>query len=87
MDHTMSSFSLKECIYKSVHPLICQYVGFQEAEVTPHANGTASVTWKMKSGACERLGEISAHWRRLEGGEYFLSSSSAILREAEASSG
>ncbi|CAB9503056.1 Transferase [Seminavis robusta] len=83
-EEVMLRFSLKECIYKSVHPLICQYVGFQEAEVTPHSNGTATVTWKIKSGAHERLGDITAHWRRLEdGSDYFLSSSSAVLREEE----
>ena len=76
-------FSLKECIYKSVHPLICQYVGFQEAEVTPYSDGTATVSWNLKSGADLRLGEITAHWLRLEGGEYFLSTSSAKLLEEE----
>ena len=31
---------LKEAFYKAIHPLICRCVGFQEAEVTPHENGT-----------------------------------------------
>ena len=77
----MLRFSLKECIYKAVHPLLCQYVGFQEAEVTPHSNGTATVEWLLKSGAQLRLGKVTAHWRRLEGGEFFLSSASASLPE------
>ena len=76
---TLVVSSLKECIYKSVHPLICQYVGFQEAEVTPHSNGTATVSWNLKSGADKRLGPITAHWQRLEGGEFFLSTSNAVL--------
>lgn len=75
--------SLKECIYKAVHPLICQYVGFQEAEVTPHSNGTATVSWNLTSGAHHRLGTVTAHWQRLEGGEYFLSSSSAVVAEED----
>ena len=64
-----------------MHPLICQYVGFQEAEVTPRDDGTASVDWMLKSGAQVRLGEVTAHWQRLEGGEFFLSSSSAFSLE------
>jgi len=78
-------FSLKECIYKAVHPLICQYVGFQEAEVTPHSDGTASVKWmlKTKGGAEHRIGKITAHWQRLEGGKYFLSTSSASIKIVE----
>lgn len=78
-EEVMLRFSLKECIYKSVHPLICQYVGFQEAEVTPYSDGTATVSWNLKSGADLLLGEITAHWQRLEGGEFFLSTSSAVL--------
>jgi 4'-phosphopantetheinyl transferase EntD len=79
-EEIMLRFSLKECIYKSVHPLICQYIGFQEAEVTPHSDGTATVTWDLKSGADIQLGEVTAHWQRVEGDEFFLSTSSAVLR-------
>ena len=74
----MIFFSLKESIYKAVHPLICQYVGFQEAEVTPYSNGTATVSWHLKSGAQIRLRGITAHWQRLDN-NYFLSSSRAAL--------
>lgn len=73
--------SLKEAIYKAVHPLLCQYIGFQEAEVTPHANGTATCRWFTKSGAHEQLGSLTAHWRRLDDGQFFLTSASATLAD------
>jgi len=60
------SYSLKECIYKAMHPLISQWVGFQEAEVTPHEDGTATVILNLKSRAHERFAEVKAHWRRLD---------------------
>jgi 4'-phosphopantetheinyl transferase EntD len=72
-------FSMKESLYKAMHPLICQYVGFQEAEVTPHVDGTATVVWNLKSGAHTRFGVVTTHWRRL--GEYFLTSASVTLNE------
>jgi hypothetical protein len=49
-----------------MHPLISQRVGFQEAEVTPHEDGTATVVLNLKSGAHERFAEVKAHWRRLD---------------------
>ncbi len=64
-----------------MHPLICQYVGFQEAEVTPHADGTASVEFRLKSGAHEHFDLVTAHWRRLDCGEFFLTSASISLRQ------
>jgi 4'-phosphopantetheinyl transferase EntD len=76
-----STFSLKESLYKAMHPLICQYVGFQEAEVTPHADGTATVVWNLKSGAHEQFGTVTAHWRRFLDGEYFLTSAKVTKRE------
>eukprot|EP00535_Pseudo-nitzschia_heimii_P006765 CAMPEP_0197185274 /NCGR_PEP_ID=MMETSP1423-20130617/11595_1 /TAXON_ID=476441 /ORGANISM="Pseudo-nitzschia heimii, Strain UNC1101" /LENGTH=244 /DNA_ID=CAMNT_0042636297 /DNA_START=180 /DNA_END=911 /DNA_ORIENTATION=+ len=44
-EEVLLRFSLKEAIYKAAHPLLRQYVGFQEAEVTPYSDGTASCTW------------------------------------------
>jgi len=70
-------FSLKEAFYKAIHPLICQYVGFQEAEVTPHPDGTATVKWNLKSGAHKRFQSVSGHWRRID--EFFLSSACVTL--------
>lgn len=77
----MLRFSLKEAFYKAIHPLICQYVGFQEAEVIPHADGTATVNWNLKSGAHERFQNVSGHWRRVD--EFFLSSASVTLGDDE----
>ena len=81
LSYHLLMFSIKESLYKAMHPLICQYVGFQEAEVTPHANGTASVVWNLKSGAHARFGVVTAHWRRLLEGEFFLTSASVTLTE------
>lgn len=69
--------SLKEAIYKAAHPLLCQYVSFQEAEVTPHADGTASCVWLLDdSDADKRIAKLTAHWRRLPDDGYFLTSAS-----------
>jgi 4'-phosphopantetheinyl transferase EntD len=73
--------SLKESIYKAVHPLLNQYIGFQEAEVTPSEDGTASVVWNLKTGAHERLAKVTAKWRKLPCGGYFLSSAEAHLKD------
>ena len=67
-------------MYKAMHPLICQRVGFQEAEIAPHDDGTATVVLNLKSGAQERFSEVKAHWRRLDG-DLFLTSSSVVLQE------
>lgn len=69
-------FSLKEAAYKAIHPIVCQYVGFQEAEVKPLEDGTALITLDLKSRAHDRIGEITAHWRRIDG-DLFLSTASA----------
>ena len=74
-------FSIKESLYKAVHPLICQYVGFQEAEVVPHANGTATCTWDLRSGAHSNIATTTAHWKRV--GELFLTSGSVTLEASD----
>ena len=73
--------SLKESVYKAMHPLICQFVGFQEAEITPHADGTATVSLNLKNGAHKLISEkdTTAHWRRVEG-DFFLTSASVMLK-------
>lgn len=68
--------SLKEAVYKATHPLLCQYVGFQEAEVTPHADGTATCVWFLESKADKCLINMTAHWRRLDDDGFFLTSAS-----------
>jgi 4'-phosphopantetheinyl transferase EntD len=72
-------FSLKETVYKAMHPLICQYVGFQEAEIQPLPDGSANVNLLLKSGAHERFGSVTAHWCRV--GNFFLSTASVQLKE------
>eukprot|EP00980_Cylindrotheca_fusiformis_P008724 scaffold1868_cov193-Cylindrotheca_fusiformis.AAC.9 len=74
MEEVMLRFSLKEAIYKAAHPLLCQYVAFKEAEVTPHADGTASCKWFLQSGAHKSIEKMTAHWRRLEDKDLFLTS-------------
>lgn len=71
--------SLKESVYKALHPILCQYVGFQEAEITPLADGTAKVSLNLLRGSHERLGIVvnTASWRKM--GNYFLTSASVGL--------
>jgi hypothetical protein len=59
-----------------MHPLICQYVGFQEVEVTPNSDGTASVKYMLLSNAHTKFEETSVHWQRriLLDSEFFLTS-------------
>jgi phosphopantetheine--protein transferase-like protein len=64
-EEVLLRFSLKEAIYKAAHPLLCQYVGFQEAEVTPLADGTATCRWMLSNQADRRIAKLTAHWYRL----------------------
>jgi hypothetical protein len=92
-EEVLLRFSLKESLYKSMHPLICQYVGFQEATVRPlvvdntgtgdnevvaGSGGIAVPTFQLRSGAHLAFQDVTAHWRRV--GDYFLSTSSVSLR-------
>ena len=79
-EEVLLRFSLKESVYKAMHPLICQFVGFQEAEIKPHNDGTATVLLNLKSGQQDRFQEVKAHWRRIDG-DFFLTSSSVTLKE------
>eukprot|EP00584_Thalassiosira_punctigera_P004861 CAMPEP_0172528720 /NCGR_PEP_ID=MMETSP1067-20121228/3016_1 /TAXON_ID=265564 ORGANISM="Thalassiosira punctigera, Strain Tpunct2005C2" /NCGR_SAMPLE_ID=MMETSP1067 /ASSEMBLY_ACC=CAM_ASM_000444 /LENGTH=457 /DNA_ID=CAMNT_0013312677 /DNA_START=173 /DNA_END=1546 /DNA_ORIENTATION=+ len=82
-EEVLLRFSLKESVYKAMHPIICQYVGFQEAEVTPFQNGTAQVILNLTSKSHEQLGVVvrSASWKTV--GDFFLTSASvgAVLDE------
>ena len=79
-EEVLLRFSLKEAIYKAAHPLLNQYVSFQEAEVTPYPDGTASCTWLLDSNADQKIALLTAHWRKLEGDEYFLTSASVYTK-------
>eukprot|EP00539_Tryblionella_compressa_P020466 CAMPEP_0178865610 /NCGR_PEP_ID=MMETSP0747-20121128/4511_1 /TAXON_ID=913974 /ORGANISM="Nitzschia punctata, Strain CCMP561" /LENGTH=369 /DNA_ID=CAMNT_0020532427 /DNA_START=23 /DNA_END=1132 /DNA_ORIENTATION=+ len=77
-EEVLLRFSLKEAIYKAAHPLLCQYVGFQEAEVTPLPDGTATCKWFLDTKADEKITKLTAHWIKLtdEEEEFFLTSAS-----------
>ena len=77
-EEVMLRFSVKEALYKAMHPLICQYVGFREAEAQPRDDGTFDVSLNLKSGEHERFGHVQAHWRRH--GEFFLTSAKIELK-------
>eukprot|EP00586_Coscinodiscus_wailesii_P009835 CAMPEP_0172512714 /NCGR_PEP_ID=MMETSP1066-20121228/246648_1 /TAXON_ID=671091 /ORGANISM="Coscinodiscus wailesii, Strain CCMP2513" /LENGTH=377 /DNA_ID=CAMNT_0013292641 /DNA_START=414 /DNA_END=1547 /DNA_ORIENTATION=+ len=81
-EEVLLRFSLKESVYKAMHPLLAQYVGFQEAEVYPQEDGTAEVYLNLKNGAHERFSQVTAHWRRIQG-DYFLTSASVTLKDEE----
>jgi len=77
-EEVLLRFSLKEALYKAMHPLICQYVGFQEVEAHPKADGTADIVLDLQTGAHQSFGEVQAHWDRV--GEFFLSTARVELR-------
>jgi hypothetical protein len=64
-----------------MHPLICQYVGFQEAEVEPAADGSVVVALNLNSRAHLQFRTVTAHWRRLADLDLFLTSASVTLKE------
>jgi 4'-phosphopantetheinyl transferase EntD len=82
-EEVLLRFSIKESIYKAMHPLICQYVGFQEAEVQPQADGSVLVRLALNSGAQERFGTVTAHWRKLPDLGFFLTSASVRLKDSD----
>lgn len=85
-EEVLLRFSLKESIYKAMHPLICQNVGFQEVEVTPNSNGTANVKYMLQSNAHLNFEETSVHWQRITvasvGEDFFLTSARVVLLSA-----
>jgi 4'-phosphopantetheinyl transferase EntD len=88
-EEVLLRFSLKEAIYKAAHPLICQYVGFQEAEVTPFADGTATCNWYLDTKADQKISKLTAHWRRIPGDDnskedFFLTTASVYAKAEEA---
>jgi hypothetical protein len=62
-----------------MHPILCEYVGFQEAEITPLPDGTAKVTLNLQSLSHERLGidVRSTSWRKLDDG-FFLTTALVV---------
>jgi enterobactin synthetase component D len=47
----ITRFSLKEALYKALHPLLRQRIGFRDVAVTPHSDGAASVELRFPAGA------------------------------------
>lgn len=79
-EEVLLRFSLKESVYKAMHPLICQFVGFQEAEIKPHDDGTATVRLNLKNGMHKTFKKVEAHWRRIDR-DLFLSSARVELKD------
>lgn len=82
-EEVLLRFSLKEAIYKAAHPLLCQYVSFREAEVTPFADGTASCTWLLDTKVDKRIAKLTAHWKKVLDGNFFLTSASVYAKSDE----
>jgi 4'-phosphopantetheinyl transferase EntD len=76
---TFASSSLKESVYKAMHPILCHYVGFHEAEITPLMDGTAKVSLQLvNNGLNNSSMDIiihSASWKKI-GNDFFLTSAS-----------
>jgi 4'-phosphopantetheinyl transferase EntD len=78
--------SLKESIYKAMHPILCGYVGLQEAEVDPLSDGNATVRLNFLHERPESVSPRahsmvvrSASWRKVNG--FFLTSASVGLAQ------
>lgn len=55
-------FSIKESIYKAIHPHVERYVGFQEAELHLGPNGSAGVTMHLTGGEGPYAIRTHYHW-------------------------
>jgi len=58
----LTHFSMKESIYKAIHPLVGRYVGFHEAELDLGPNGSAGVTMHLTGGEGPFEIEARYHW-------------------------
>ncbi len=61
----MLRFSIKESIYKAIHPIVKRYVGFQEVEVFPAMDGSARINFLLNDFKALGLREVnySVEWR------------------------
>ena len=41
-------FAIKEAIYKALAPRLRRYIGFEEAEVQPHTDGSVDVVLRLE---------------------------------------
>lgn len=60
-EETLLRFSLKEAVYKAIHPFLRRSVDFTEVEVDPQADGTALISFLLRTG--EQF-EYRASWQR-----------------------
>ncbi len=59
---TLVRFSVKEALYKAIHPLVERFVGFQEASVSLLPSGTARVTLHLSEGEGPFRVDARYHW-------------------------
>ncbi len=60
----LTHFSIKESIYKALHPHVQRYVGFQEAELQLGPNGSATVTMHLTGSEGPFSIRTHYHWLR-----------------------
>jgi 4'-phosphopantetheinyl transferase EntD len=61
-------FSLKEALYKALHPFVRRYVGFLEAELAPEADGSCAAALRLTGGE----GPFVVEGRWLRRGDWLL---------------
>jgi 4'-phosphopantetheinyl transferase EntD len=59
---TVLRFSLKEAIYKAIHPFVQRFVSFEEACVVPDVDGTAEVILHLDRGEGPFIVEATYFW-------------------------
>ena len=62
-EEVLLRFSYREAIYKAIHPHLQRSVDFTEVEVEPHEDGTATVTFQLKTG--EQF-DYQSFWQRYQ---------------------
>ena len=67
-EEVLLRFSFKEAVYKAMHPFLERSVDFSEVEIEPQPDGSAKVTFLLKSGEQFRY---RASWQRY-GEQYWL---------------
>ncbi len=55
-------FSIKEALYKALAPRLQRYIGFEEAQVSSLANGSARVELTLKEGENPAHAEVKYEW-------------------------
>lgn len=60
-ENVLLRFSFKEAVYKAIHPFLQRPVDFNEVEIEPSADGTAQITFLLKTG--EHFSYV-ASWQR-----------------------